>query len=173
MLTLIYAWLFLSHIFCHSLPQQVLWAGGGVENCDQHHEVSGGPGWEGKRVNICVCVCVQEVFMYEWSSVYICFEFWCLKPVFSIYSTPLRRTNMRRRSRSWLTSWRRWVHHQFFGVCEHWYSRRGPDKLSVFQAETRAEFAERSVAKLEKTIDDLEGMSTCTSLFFMLLLDMG
>lgn len=25
------------------------------------------------------------------------------------------------------------------------------------QAETRAEFAERSVAKLEKTIDDLEG----------------
>jgi len=43
----------------------------------------------------------------------------------------------------------------------------------VFQAETRAEFAERSVAKLEKTIDDLEGMSTYTSLFFMLLLDMG
>lgn len=30
--------------------------------------------------------------------------------------------------------------------------------LCVFQAETRAEFAERSVAKLEKTIDDLEGM---------------
>lgn len=31
--------------------------------------------------------------------------------------------------------------------------------LLVFpQAETRAEFAERSVAKLEKTIDDLEGM---------------
>lgn len=28
----------------------------------------------------------------------------------------------------------------------------------VFQAETRAEFAERSVAKLEKTIDDLEGI---------------
>lgn len=28
---------------------------------------------------------------------------------------------------------------------------------SVWQAETRAEFAERSVAKLEKTIDDLEG----------------
>lgn len=28
------------------------------------------------------------------------------------------------------------------------------------QAETRAEFAERSVAKLEKTIDDLEGMIT-------------
>lgn len=27
------------------------------------------------------------------------------------------------------------------------------------QAETRAEFAERSVAKLEKTIDDLEGMT--------------
>lgn len=27
------------------------------------------------------------------------------------------------------------------------------------QAETRAEFAERSVAKLEKTIDDLEGMN--------------
>ncbi len=26
------------------------------------------------------------------------------------------------------------------------------------QAETRAEFAERSVAKLEKTIDDLEGI---------------
>ncbi len=40
----------------------------------------------------------------------------------------------------------------------------------MFQAETRAEFAERSVAKLEKTIDDLEGMSTCTSL---LLLDTG
>ena len=30
------------------------------------------------------------------------------------------------------------------------------DKLK--EAETRAEFAERSVAKLEKTIDDLEGM---------------
>lgn len=29
----------------------------------------------------------------------------------------------------------------------------------VLQAETRAEFAERTVAKLEKTIDDLEGMS--------------
>lgn len=29
---------------------------------------------------------------------------------------------------------------------------------SSAQAETRAEFAERSVAKLEKTIDDLEGM---------------
>ncbi len=27
----------------------------------------------------------------------------------------------------------------------------------VFQAETRAEFAERTVAKLEKSIDDLEG----------------
>lgn len=27
------------------------------------------------------------------------------------------------------------------------------------QAETRAEFAERTVAKLEKTIDDLEGMN--------------
>lgn len=30
---------------------------------------------------------------------------------------------------------------------------------SSTQAETRAEFAERSVAKLEKTIDDLEGMT--------------
>lgn len=30
---------------------------------------------------------------------------------------------------------------------------------SCSQAETRAEFAERSVAKLEKTIDDLEGMN--------------
>ena len=29
----------------------------------------------------------------------------------------------------------------------------------LLQAETRAEFAERSVAKLEKTIDDLEGMT--------------
>ena len=29
----------------------------------------------------------------------------------------------------------------------------------VSQAETRAEFAERSVAKLEKTIDDLEGIN--------------
>lgn len=29
--------------------------------------------------------------------------------------------------------------------------------VSATQAETRAEFAERSVAKLEKTIDDLEG----------------
>lgn len=31
--------------------------------------------------------------------------------------------------------------------------------FSSTQAETRAEFAERSVAKLEKTIDDLEGMN--------------
>lgn len=29
--------------------------------------------------------------------------------------------------------------------------------LTLFQAETRAEFAERSVAKLEKTVDGLEG----------------
>lgn len=29
-----------------------------------------------------------------------------------------------------------------------------------FQAETRAEFAERTVAKLEKSIDDLEGTNT-------------
>ncbi len=53
-------------------------------------------------------------------------------------------------------------------VCVLTYKRAW--RLSVFQAETRAEFAERSVAKLEKTIDDLEGMSTCTSL---LLLDTG
>lgn len=32
--------------------------------------------------------------------------------------------------------------------------------FSFLQAETRAEFAERSVAKLEKTIDDLEGTSS-------------
>lgn len=30
-------------------------------------------------------------------------------------------------------------------------------RASLTQAETRAEFAERTVAKLEKTIDDLEG----------------
>lgn len=30
--------------------------------------------------------------------------------------------------------------------------------FQLFQAETRAEFAERTVAKLEKSIDDLEGM---------------
>lgn len=36
----------------------------------------------------------------------------------------------------------------------------------MFQAETRAEFAERSVAKLEKTIDDLEGGSLGFFLFF-------
>jgi len=33
----------------------------------------------------------------------------------------------------------------------------------VYQAETRAEFAERSVTKLEKSIDDLEGMNTLIS----------
>lgn len=39
----------------------------------------------------------------------------------------------------------------------------GPELMSAYaslptpQAETRAEFAERTVAKLEKTIDDLEG----------------
>lgn len=32
------------------------------------------------------------------------------------------------------------------------------DFCFLSQAETRAEFAERSVAKLEKTIDDLEGI---------------
>lgn len=39
--------------------------------------------------------------------------------------------------------------------------------VSLPQAETRAEFAERSVAKLEKTIDDLEGTIVlhCTSEF--------
>lgn len=30
-------------------PQQMLWAWGRVENCDQQPEVTGGPGWEGKR----------------------------------------------------------------------------------------------------------------------------
>jgi hypothetical protein len=40
----------------------------------------------------------------------------------------------------------------FYLFCYLWF-------VSYFlQAETRAEFAERSVAKLEKTIDDLEGM---------------
>lgn len=34
------------------------------------------------------------------------------------------------------------------------------ENVSCVQAETRAEFAERSVAKLEKTIDDLEGTSS-------------
>lgn len=45
-----------------------------------------------------------------------------------------------------------------------WLAAVGCDKrlLSVPQAETRAEFAERSVAKLEKTIDDLEGTFTVT-----------
>lgn len=38
------------------------------------------------------------------------------------------------------------------------------------QAETRAEFAERSVAKLEKTIDDLEGMIVSSFLPLFLLL---
>lgn len=33
------------------------------------------------------------------------------------------------------------------------------------QAETRAEFAERSVAKLEKTIDDLEGIQCSPAVF--------
>lgn len=33
----------------------------------------------------------------------------------------------------------------------------------VYQAETRAEFAERTVAKLEKSIDDLEGMNSLIS----------
>lgn len=32
--------------------QQMCWAWGRVENCDQHPEVSGGPGWEG-RCAIC------------------------------------------------------------------------------------------------------------------------
>lgn len=39
------------------------------------------------------------------------------------------------------------------------------DRLSPAQAETRAEFAERSVAKLEKTIDDLEGMNLFQFIF--------
>lgn len=38
----------------------------------------------------------------------------------------------------------------------------------VSQAETRAEFAERSVAKLEKTIDDLEGIQRWPVVFFLL-----
>ena len=39
-----------------------------------------------------------------------------------------------------------------------WGVRLTHKSVSPPQAETRAEFAERSVAKLEKTIDDLEGM---------------
>lgn len=41
-----------------------------------------------------------------------------------------------------------------FGVPQNCCAQRF---TSPWQAETRAEFAERSVAKLEKTIDDLEG----------------
>ena len=41
------------------------------------------------------------------------------------------------------------------------------------QAETRAEFAERTVAKLEKSIDDLEGTSFSTYLSLVMLFDTG
>lgn len=46
-------------------------------------------------------------------------------------------------------------------TCSHRSARAVTHLVFVFafQAETRAEFAERSVAKLEKTIDDLEGTS--------------
>lgn len=37
--------------------------------------------------------------------------------------------------------------------------------MTLSQAETRAEFAERSVAKLEKTIDDLEGIYCSPGVF--------
>lgn len=44
----------------------------------------------------------------------------------------------------------------YAGAASHGLTHKS---VSVSQAETRAEFAERSVAKLEKTIDDLEGMT--------------
>lgn len=47
------------------------------------------------------------------------------------------------------------------------WSDRSWINVLLSQAETRAEFAERSVAKLEKTIDDLEGKMI---LFFLSIL---
>lgn len=45
-----------------------------------------------------------------------------------------------------------------FGAWKNVFEKHCALMLCPPQAETRAEFAERSVAKLEKTIDDLEGM---------------
>lgn len=42
--------------------------------------------------------------------------------------------------------------------------------FTLSQAETRAEFAERTVAKLEKSIDDLEGMTFPSFLLFQMVL---
>lgn len=56
------------------------------------------------------------------------------------------------------------VHLLYTCICFYqcWKSSIKDDCVCVCfcQAETRAEFAERSVAKLEKTIDDLEGKTS-------------
>lgn len=85
----------------------------------------------------------------------------CFLPIFPcLYSILKKKTNMRRRSKSWMTDLKRWVHANYIfrratAVSEWLFISY---MLIVLpKAETRAEFAERTVAKLEKTIDDLEG----------------
>lgn len=90
------------------------------------------------------------------------------------HSTRKRKTNTRRRSRFSQTNSRRQVQATCRSTCpaasciEMLVVGYRPTSScmtadarlsSSLQAETRAEFAERSVAKLEKTIDDLEGMN--------------
>lgn len=43
--------------------------------------------------------------------------------------------------------------------------------MASLQAETRAEFAERSVTKLEKSIDDLEGKILSFIFYLVLMVD--
>lgn len=154
----------------------MLWAWGGAENRAEQPEVSGGPGWEGRDAG-------ESQFVKSVQNL-SCVLFVCLTvSILCDHSIHRRKTSTRRRSRFSQTSWRRWVrwlisssgpscwiyppcfsYKVLPAVCNVdlsvWITN---ERLSPTQAETRAEFAERSVAKLEKTIDDLEG----TSLFHL------
>lgn len=142
----------------------MLWTWGGAENCAEQPEVSGGSGREGRapypEEQSCQCEHISITLLFVCN-----------------HSTRKRKTSMRRRSRFSQTSSRRWEHQspdRAAQTCRHRTSLEGllhagtsnvanARLCSSSQAETRAEFAERSVAKLEKTIDDLEGMKSLYS----------
>ena len=173
----------------------MLWAWGRVENCDQQPEVTGGPGWEGKRdlsgrvhavnppaeepgeLNVFASVLHHSTCINVWTSVSN--ALWSLTPrprvwhlvilfvpqysqkedkyeeEIKVLTDKLKEVKFHR-ALSGAAGWENLHNSQLpYRTLSVWLTRKS---VSTTQAETRAEFAERSVAKLEKTIDDLEGM---------------
>lgn len=90
--------------------------------------------------------------------------------LFCLSSTLRKKISMKRRLRSWMRDWKRYVHgttwrKRKYNPCDHVIMTT----LSIsLQVESRAEFAERTVLKLEKTIDDLEGTVVTSHFKFVL-----